>query len=231
MNNLPRLLEKQSIEKQPYRQSIFWDVDDVVLNTSRTITYILNREYNIPENNAIKYFKDIKDWGFRSIYKDLTDEQLFDIFESSQFWENVRISEEFLKIIHDKKILNGYNHYFVTKGTSKNLQQKETFLQKQLGKYFDYFEFIGLGRKEPKNQVDMSYRIQIDDNIKNLNTNAQLKILLTNGIETNFNNVIKYPKKKEEQVYLINDEEELHQILSFNLSLDKDDRLSTIDLY
>lgn len=61
----------------------------------------------------------------------------------------------------------------------------------------------------------MSNGIQIDDNISFLNTNAKIKILMLNYNDTVYNNIDKM--QNEENIYRINDFEELNQILKFNL--------------
>lgn len=84
----------------------------------------------------------------------------------------------------------------------------------------EIFEYIGLDFKQQKNTIDMTNGYQIDDYIPNLlESNAKLKILLTNNRNTYYNDVNKKEDYKNaiEDLYIVNTLEEVEQILEFNL--------------
>ena len=54
------------------KQTIYWDVDDVILNSSEVAINIINNKYNKvneKSNFKNKKFEDIKDWGLKSIWR------------------------------------------------------------------------------------------------------------------------------------------------------------------
>ena len=113
-------------------------------------------------------------------------------------------------------ILNSYNHRIVTKGSSINRKKKFKKLSEDLnGLNWEYF--IGIENNRDKSVVDMTDGILIDDNYDNLvKTNAQIKILLKNGLTTDYNtNYGKYGNI--DNLYIVETLEEVRQILEFNL--------------
>lgn len=196
------------------KQKIFLDADDVLLNSSEVAVDIINKRFNV---NPPKTIYDIKDWGFKAIYKGMTKDIINEIFASQEFWNKVKIQEGFLNLLKDEEILNGYHWCIVTKGCTKNLDTKYTFFAEhsELSKYIDDIEFYGLEDYENKSVINMSDGIQVDDNMDNLHTNASLKILMLNYLNTEYNNLD--TMRNEENTYRINTFEELGQILKFNL--------------
>ena len=75
---------------------IYTSLDDSVINYSQTIIDILNEKYGLN-----KKYKDLKDKGFRSIYKNLSEKELKDIVTSKDFWKRVKV------IINLKINING----------------------------------------------------------------------------------------------------------------------------
>lgn len=204
-------------ESKQGKQTIYLDVDDVVFNSSEVVLDILNKEYNLH-----KTMNDIKDWCYTSIYKNMTPQKVEEIYESEDFWSRIRIREDFLNnIIKEIKIKENYIFAFVTQGNKKNLKKKIIYFieHPDFKDTFKESNFYGVGLDETKDDVDMSNGVQIDDNFKNLrNTNSKLKILLKNNINTKYNN---YDYKDEitnrEDLYIIDNFEELRDILLFNL--------------
>ena len=72
-------------------------------------------------------------------------------------------------------------------------------------------KYIGL--ENNKNGIDMSDGIQIDDKYDNLNTNARLKILQKNNIETDYNQVKEY----RDDLYIMQDWKQISESLEFIL--------------
>ena len=209
------------------KQNVYWDVDDLILNSAEAAIDIINNKYNIPNGLPVKTIKDLKDWEMKSIYRSLTVDQLEDIFASDEFWGIVKINEKFWSIVHDECILNKYRHFFVTKGTQINLEKKYNFLSQALKGYFEeYFEYLGLLNYTCKSVVNMQGGIQIDDNVCNLSpTNARLKILVKNGRETYYNNTLNRKKVVLDNLYEVNDIIDVRDILDFNLGLETKDKL------
>ena len=205
-------------KKQSDKQTIFLDVDDVIFNSSEVVLNIVKKRYNLHKTDS-----DIKDWSYKSIYKGMTPTMVEEVFESDEFWSQIKIREDFVNsILKVEEIRKGYNWAFVTQGNEKNLQRKIVFFLNQPEEYKECFndgKFYGIRLNESKNKVNMNNGIQVDDNFQKLmDTNAVLKILLKNDRETKHNT---YDCAKEivnrNDLYIINTFEELRNILLFNL--------------
>ena len=201
------------------KRIIYWDVDDVVLNTSETIIQLINDDFRIPNNIKDKSIKDLKDWKMQSIYRPLPKNYIYDIIEDDRFWSTVRFNNGFIKLISSPEA-RYFQHYFVTIGSEANLKKKNEVLCKNLQYVMslnDDYEFIGLLPNSEKHIVNMEGEIQIDDNLKNLvNTNAGLKILLKNNLETDYNTYSKF--KPIDNLYEVNTLQEVYEIITFILN-------------
>lgn len=177
---------------------------------------LINKRYRIPNGLEPKGLEECKDWNFKGIWRELTQQDVWDLFEEEEFWNNVQIKPEFFNIINSK-ILKKYNNVFITIGTEVNLYKKREFLERQLGQSMNNFEYLGLLHDQQKSSIDMSGDIQIDDNYNNLKyTNARLKILMKDNRETRYNNsygLIDMP----DNLYNVNYLNEVKEILEFNL--------------
>lgn len=207
------------------KQKIFWDVDDVILNTSEAIIDIINQKYRVPNGLKPKTEDDQKSWGYKSIYRSFSESQLFEILESNEFWKKVRINKDFKRIL-DTGMLDNYNNVLVTKGTLTNLSLKIGYLKSHglnCDRDFVYDPIvIEAGESATdKSAIDMRGAIQIDDNITNLiNTNAHIKILIKNNHDTVFNNSFGHYTDKidpDDIFYEVNTISEIEEILKFNL--------------
>ena len=194
------------------KQVIYWDVDDVILNTSEVAIDIINRRYL--DEDQYKTFEDRKDWGLKSIWRGMNKQIAKEIFESDDFWNSVKVKEEFKKVFDS--IEDKYEHKLVTKGTECNHDRKQQFLINDTYMKDKQWDYICVGDDEDKNIVNMSNGIFIDDKLENLVvTNARIKILLKNGIDTNYNT----PRGKNavvDNLYVVNNLEEVKQLLEFN---------------
>ena len=200
--------------EQDTKQIIYWDVDDVILNSGETIVGLLNQKRQ-ELGLQPRELKDLKDWGYKSILRDTNKNEIEALFESDDFWNRVKIKSEFIELM-ESGILNSYNHRIVTKGSSINRKKKFKKLSEDLnGLNWEYF--IGIENNRDKSVVDMTDGILIDDNYDNLvKTNAQIKILLKNGLTTDYNtNYGKYGNI--DNLYIVETLEEVRQILEFNL--------------
>ena len=209
--------EEISDNQENNKTTIFLDIDDVIFNSSEIVVSILNQRYSLN-----KTINDLRDWGYRSIYPKMTIKMIEDIYESKDFWDKIEIKNEFLiHICQNKELWEQYNWAFVTQGNWNNLGKKNNFLYQHpiFKDYYNNVYFFGLGINEPKSNINMINGIQIDDNFNNLKgTNANLKILLKNNRDTNYNtHEIKKDLYNREDLYIINTFKELREILLFNL--------------
>ena len=75
------------------------------------------------------------DWGYKSIYRNLTKEQVSEIYESKEFWSSVKPNEILMKALEDSEedeqgIWQQYNWILLTKGSKESLQKKLDYLNK-----------------------------------------------------------------------------------------------------
>lgn len=199
-----RIKNKKSNKKDNRLQRFIIDIDDTTWNSSEIIIDMINQKYNTG-----KTFKDLKEYDYKSIYKDITKEELYRFFESDYFFENVKFQEGFLDLC------NKFNEYFsfefLTKGNLNTFRKKYLWLNE----YFKYdFGFYGISKHEQhKGKFDLSNSVIIDDLIYNLEeSNAEIKILITNGIQTNYNQT-----SINSDIYKVNDWHEISYFIEFYL--------------
>ena len=192
------------------KEKIYVDADDVILNTSEVIIEFLNNIYNI---NPSKSINDLKDWKYKSIYRD-TDMSLVEKYwETDEFFNKVKINKDFLSFYNDTKDI--YEWIIFTQGSKTNLQKKKEYFQQ----YLPNVEMIGIDCSESKNQFDLRDGIQIDDNYKNLLSNAYFKILIKNFHETDYNQVL----GNHTNLYIVNEWNEIKDILNFYNKINVED--------
>lgn len=211
---------KIETQKTNTKQNVFWDVDDVVLSSSEAIVSIINETELKPRGLPTKEYTDCKDWNYRSVWRGMTNKRTLELFNSDEFWAIVKIRQEFYNML-DNGLLDNYNNIFVTKGSEINLQKKKAYLEEHLlnrkNKSLKY-QFIGMPEHESKGKIDMEDGIQIDDVFNNLIcTNARIKVLMQNGIETRQNNALLMKPSLNDTIYNINYLNQMEEILKFNL--------------
>ena len=218
MSVLERAIQLFKKEESQSKQKIYWDVDDVVLNTTEAMVELINKKYRIPNNLQPRTREQCKDWEFKGLWRPLTKEQQMELFESHEFWDTVTIKPEFYNIVKSG-VLDKYDNIFVTKGSVYNLFRKKEFLYDEVDikDVFKNFGFVGIADNEDKAAINMTDGIQIDDNYSNLkNTKAKIKILVKNNVESTVNNsygMIDTP----DNLYNVNSLNEVLDILKFNL--------------
>ena len=163
---------------------IFWDVDDVVLNTSEVLVDMVHEKYGKSTN---KTMQDIKDWELKSIYRDIEPDFINWALQSPQFWNKVEIRKEFLQFLKTDSAKQ-FEHYFVSVGTQNNIDIKQACLNSVIRQFLhtSNFLFIGFNEAFSKRIVPMAGGIQVDDNINNLaNTDVpeDLKAGLSSNVE------------------------------------------------
>jgi 5'(3')-deoxyribonucleotidase len=145
---------------------IYLDVDDVVIDSLSTIVMLLNKKFGTNVNP-----KDIHKWDYSDCFPNIKPQDVYEAFESCDFFNNVRLIDGAYKFItlHAKDIT------FTTIGTLKNLERKAEWLS---SKGFNNCKFLGIPTNKTKGNYDMSDGILVDDNQKNLFiSNAKRKIL------------------------------------------------------
>lgn len=226
MNTLKQPMEiVKNIDIDLNKRTIFLDVDDVLLDSSAAVVAILNQRYGLN-----KTLDDLVDWGYKSIYRNLTKEQVSEIYESEKFWSLVKPNEILMKALEDSEedeqgIWRQYNWILLTKGSKESLQKKLDYLNKIpfFKRNESKWRYFGLGHGEKKEDVHMLGRIQIDDNYSFLNrTDADLKILVRNGKETRFNRP-KVETENLENLYIVDNISQVFEILEFITKLDTKD--------
>lgn len=196
--------------------NLFLDADDTILKSSETIINLLNKKYNIVPPKTIK---DLKDWGYRSIWKNLPSMEVEQLFASDEFFEDIKPFQGFLDFYshHGDK----FNITVVTAGTPDILAKKKQYFDIMFQNAFKFrgieFPRNDLGKFEwnyDKSIVDMQFGIQIDDRVDALrSTNANLKILFKGNGDYYWNQPESYANISN--LYVTNGWEEVSQILLF----------------
>lgn len=193
------------------RLKIFVDADDTILQSSETVIDILNNKFQISPRKTIE---NLKDWGYRSIYNNVSGEMISKIYESEEFFSQVRVNpafDAFYNIFKDK-----LDFHIVTKGTYVNLKKKEKYFKDR----YPEIHFIGCplyyeDMNYSKESVDMQEGIQIDDRVDCLSTNAGCKILYKNYKDFEWN---KYTGEVEGNLYIANTWKDIETCVDFFLN-------------
>ncbi len=176
---------------------IYTSLDDTIINYSQTIINILNERYDLN-----KKYKDLKDKNFRSIYKDLSEEELKDIITSNNFWEQIKILDTFKDFYN--KFKNKYQWYIVEQDINKKCELRDDFIKNNIGinVIHDYINDF---------KADfLSLHVNTDSNIL-LNSNARIKILLKNGFDKPWNKTV----YNVEDLYILNDWRDLDSLIKY----------------
>lgn len=179
--------------------TIYLDFDNTIVESNKRVIKILNDKYNISKTES-----DLSDYHFNSIYP-ISEKEKLEIFESDDFYSGLELKPGVMDVL--SKYFKFYNIVIVSKGTKNNLLKKEEWIKSHLP--FN-FKFIGLRGQSFNKNIDMKNSIQIDDNIKCLETNASLKILYKNFNEFPWQQI-----KGNEECISVNTWEEIDSILNF----------------
>ena len=221
------------------KRTVFLDVDDVLLESSQTVVDILN-ERRISKGLGPLPYEKHHDWKFKSFDRTLTSTELEEIFDSDKFFSMVKFSpllETFESSIDDENgLFNSYNWILVTKGNQLNLEKKFEliFSTPFFKEHKDSVGYYGLTLNEDKSMVHMVSGIQIDDNYHNLkDTDADLKILVKNDCDTDYNMMAKTTKDNLQNLYITDNIEQVVEILSFihKMDLEGIDVLEDMELF
>lgn len=180
--------------------TVYIDFDNTIVESNQQVISILNNRYSLSKTE-----EDLTDYGFNSIAP-ITEEEKLSIFESDEFFSDLRFKSDFLKVLNK---YNGQLKFIITtKGTKQNLKKKEEWVKNNLPCDVG---FIGIRSNTlSKKQVDMANSIQIDDCTDALDTNAQIKILYKSN--HNFDWQSQYDNT---EIIVVNEWSQIDDILSF----------------
>lgn len=182
--------------------TLYVDIDGVVLKTSEAFIKKYCKEHNIN-----KTFYDLKDYNFKSIDKNIKLEEFFKYIKTEDFINEVEFFEDFIEYYERRK--NDFNWVFITKGDNEFFKIKEKLLKNKFK--HTKLKILNIPMNQEKKIIDMTNGIQIDDFYCNLNTNAQIKILVKNFIDTDYNFV---PDIRED-LYIVNDWKDIGECLDW----------------
>ena len=199
------------------KQKIVLDFDDTLVKSSEQIIQMLNQKYNLN-----KTIKDLKDWGYSSIYPQITSQEVTELYADKEFFKNISWNNGVKQFL--SKFKKDYNFIICSKGSKQNLYFKHLFLIAQYEKMnITDWEFIGLETNDDtdcnlnKSIVDFSDCLfAVDDNVSALlSINAPKKVLIKNYAGYYWN---KTPINRED-TYVINDFNDLIEMCDFDKKL------------
>lgn len=199
------------------KQKIVLDFDDTLVKSSEQIIQMLNQKYNLN-----KTIKNLKDWGYSSIYPQITSQEVTELYADEEFFKNVNWNDGVKRFL--SKFKKDYNFIICSKGSKQNLYFKHLFLIAQFEEMnITDWEFIGLETNDDidcnldKSMVDFSDCLfAVDDNVSALlSINTPKKILIKNYAEYYWN---KTPINRED-IYVINDFNDLIEMCDFDKKL------------
>lgn len=188
------------------KQRLILDIDDTVWNSSEVIISMLNKKYNLD-----KTINDLKDYGYKSIYKNITSQEIYEMFSSDYFYENVKFKLNFIEFCN--KFNSKFSFEFLTR-VSDLVSAKKKY--EWFNQNFIYnFGFYAIDKKDTKKQdFDLNGSIFIDDMVDNIiDSNAKTKIIIKNYIDTAYN---KTPHGSE--IYEVNDWKDIIEFMNFNIA-------------
>lgn len=182
---------------------LYLDFDNTIVNTGETIVAMLNRQYGTNQK-----WSNIKRYDFKDLFPNLDKKELCEIFEGSRLYHNV----SFLPGARDvlKSVRTSFEIKIVTIGGEENKYYKSRWLALNLPVKYSLTVLNNEVDNFDKSSVDMSDGIFIDDSSECLrSSNAKVKILLTNGLETEWN------RRENDNFYVVQDWYEIGDILKF----------------
>ena len=196
---------------QQRKIKLFIDADDTILESSKAFINIVNQQDNVTPH---KTYEELRDWKYRSLFPYMTNERIFKIYDSEEFFNIVKINSDFENFY--LKHENDFEWNIVTKGHKSNIEHKQKYCKKHLPKAkvvgcrFDSME----EQNFDKSHIDMDYGIQIDDRTDCLTgSNANIKILFKNNRDFYWNRT----EMTSEPLYIMNSWKEIIETLEFAL--------------
>lgn len=184
---------------------LFLDFDETLVKTIKSFVDVKN---SIDGSNVD--YRDCKKWDFTDVFPNLTKEEMYEIFDSFDFFDRLELFEGAVDTLVE--LMDCYEYNFVTMGKQANLFRKEYFLIDKLIDFASYgFIAVDEEKYSDKSHVDMEDSIFIDDRIDNLRTsNAKVKILFKAYNDFEWQQV-----EPNEDIYIVNTWSEIRDILLF----------------
>lgn len=192
------------------KQTIYLDVDDVVLNSRSTAVKIFREQYGGGGEE--------RSWTFKTTRRGISQNEIIQVFDSDEFWSRVRYKDEFMIPFMEEILIPWrYNVTLVTKGDEGNIKHKWDMLSGRFD--FDRVGFLALDNDESKSRVHMWEGIQIDDNYENLrDTDARVKILFREVDDSDYNGFWRV-RDNLPRLYVCSMADEIMDVLRFNLEV------------
>lgn len=142
-------------------------IEGCIVNTIKRIVDLYDEDFQYYKNFTPVNWWDVNTWDFQECTC-ATPQYINTYFNQQRFFDKLEYMENAQEILN--RLKDRYEIVIVSMGYSPNLRAKAIWIEKNM----PYAKFIGVNFKEyaDKSHIDMSDGIYIDDNAKNLNTNA-----------------------------------------------------------
>ena len=163
-------------------KKLYVDYDGTIVNTIKTIVSLYNEDFKYYKDYEYIHWEDINTWNFLEC-NCASSEYINTYFNQQRFYDNLEYMDNAKEVLD--RLSKEYEIIIVSMGYSPNLYGKKIWILENI----PYAKFIGVNFKEypDKSHIDMSDDIYIDDNEKNLNTNAKENICFGKIYEWNKN--------------------------------------------
>lgn len=164
-------------------KKLYLDFDCTIVNTIKSIVDLYNEDFKYYKKYKYINWTNVNTWNFLEC-DCASPEYINTYFNQQRFYDNLEFIDNAKEVL--KRLSEKYEIVIVSMGYSPNLKGKEIWIKENI----PYAKFIGVNFKEysDKSHIDMSDGVlYIDDNEKNLNTNAKENICFGDLYEWNEN--------------------------------------------
>ena len=201
--------ERLILMSADHKKKIFIiDFDDTLVKSSECIIDMINRDYG-----TNKSIKDLKDWNYKSICREMTQEKVLELYEREEFFDNVKIQDGAQEFIERNS--TEYKFVICTKGSPRNLDLKKKFCDDN---FKGDIQFYGIEIEKDNPHLDksilncMNPAVCMDDHRDALNSlECPVKIIMTNGASYYWNKM----EGNGETLYMVKDFKEAQQVLDY----------------
>lgn len=153
------------------KKKLYIDFDGTIVNSIKAIVSLYNEDFKWYKKFHYIYWMDINTWEF-SECNCASPDYISTYFNQERFYNKLEFIDNAKEVLD--KLKDDYEITIISMGYSPNLIGKEIWIEKNI----PYANFIGINYKKynDKSHLDLSDGIYIDDNMKNLNTNAKENI-------------------------------------------------------
>lgn len=194
------------------RQQILIDIDDTFLKSSEEIIRQLNKK-----NNTYKTINDLRDYQYRSIDENITQEDINRMYASEEFFNNVNFNDGAIDFI--VKYSKIFDIVFISYGTEENLLRKIKLLNDFVQQYnLDHIFFASCetGKANKREVLLDNIYLAIDNHSGHLEEmQSPKKILLKNFIDVEWNQT----PTNDESTYVVNSFHDIDVMIEFDLKL------------